>query len=523
VSDWRSQTGEAEEPCRCTRGRLCRIVVWLSVLMALGATLAAAPDRRLVDAVKLQDRAAALALLADKVDVNVPQGDGATALHWAAHWNDVALAELLLRAGARVDAANDLGLTPLVLACANGSAPMAAALLGAGANPNAVAVGEPVLMTAARSGNADVVRALLDAAADVNATDDRRRQSALMWAAAHRHAEVVRVLIARGADVHARSRIDSRVVQRGSRYGGVVSRERAVATRAVATLPTGGSTPLLFAARSGDLASARLLVEAGADVNDTAPDGTSALVLASHSGHGPLAAFLAEQGADLDAEGSGYTALHAAVLRGDADLSARLVALGADVRRQVQQGTPSRRYSRDYAFNAAWIGATPFWLAARFAELEIMRMLAANGADPLATSQDQSTPLIAALAAGVDAGPSASDARERRLDPEELVKLMAERDRHERSVLDVATLAIDLGVDVNAVNYTGDTALHHATNKGFNAVIRLLVDRGARLDVRNKRGQTPLGIALRRPQTTEEGGPSLAATADLLRSLGAVE
>lgn len=492
-------------------------------LVVLMASAQAAPDRRLVDAVKRQDRAAAIALLEQRVDVNVAQGDGATALHWAAHWNDVELAGLLLGAGASVDAANDLGVTPLVLACGNRSTTMVERLLQAGADPNTVAVGEPVIMTAARAGNAGIVRALIARGADVNVRDASRQQTALMWAAAHRHPQVVEILLASGADVHARSRVDSQVVQRGSRYGGVVSQERAVTTRAVATLPTGGSTPLLFAARSGDLASAQLLVAAGAHVNDTAPDGTSALVLASHSGHGPVAAFLAERGADVNADGSGYTALHAAVLRGDVELATRLVARGADVNRPVGQGTPSRRYSKDYALNAAWIGATPFWLAARFGELQIMRMLAAHGADPTATSQDQTTSLIATLAAGVDAGPSASDSRERRLDPEELARLMAERDQHERGVLEVVKAAVELGVDVNAVNFVGDTALHHATNKGFNAVIRFLVNSGARLDMRNKRGQTPLDIAMRRLETTEEGGPSLATTAELLHSLGATQ
>jgi ankyrin repeat protein len=270
--------------------------------------LAAAADARLVEAVKNRNRVAALALLKQKVDVNVAQGDGATALHWAVHWDDAQLADLLIRAGASVNAANDLGVTPLALACGNGNAEIAEQLLKAGANANAVSAGEPVLMTAARSGNVAVVSALIARGADVNAKDSSRGQTALMWAVAHRHPEVVRVLIAYGADIQARSRIDDLVVQRGSRYGGVVSRERAVSERAVVTAPQGGSTPLLFAARSGDLASARLLVAAGVDVNDAAPDGTSALVLASHSGHGALAAFLVDKGADPDAAGSGYTA-----------------------------------------------------------------------------------------------------------------------------------------------------------------------------------------------------------------------
>lgn len=493
----------------------------LSLLVLCVGSLTAAADRRLVDAARNQDREAAVALLKQKVDVNVTQADGATALHWAAHWDDVALADALLRAGASVDAANDLGVTPLALACGNGGAEMVQRLLQSGADPNRAPVGEPVLMTAARSGNARAVAALVARGADVNATDSARGQTALMWAAAHAHPGIVGILLEHGADVHARSRTEQVVVQRGNRYGGVISQQRAVTDRAVATMPQGGSTPLLFAARSGDLASARLLVAAGADANETAPDGTSALVLASHSGHGPLAAFLLEQGADPNAAGSGYSALHAAVLTGDVNLVTRLVADHADVNQRVTMGTPSRRYSKDLALNAAWVGATPFWLAARFAEPEIMRVLAAHGADPLLTTKDETTPLIAVVAAGVDWGPSASDSRDRRLDPEDLAKRATEREALEKRILQVVDLAVGLGVDVNARNYAGDTALHQAATKGFNQVIQVLVDKGAGFDMKNKRGQTALSIAETDSKSGDDGRPSLRSTAELLRKLGA--
>ena len=442
-------------------------------------------------------------------------------MHWAAHWNDVLLADALLRAGAAVNAANDLGVTPLALACGAGTAEMVHRLLRAGADPNAVAAGEPVLLTAARSGNAEAVGALIARGADVNARDGSRGQTALMWAIAHSHSDVARILIENGADVHARSRTEQVMVQRGSRYGGVVSQARAVITRSVIAMAQGGSTPLLFAARSGDLASARLLVAAGADVNDTAPDGTSALVMASHSGHGALAAFLVDEGANPNADGSGYTALHAAVLSGDVELVQHLVAHGADLDKLVTKGTPSRRYSKDLALNAAWIGATPFWLAARFAEPDIVRVLAAAGANPLIANEDETTPLIAVLAAGVDWGPSASDSRERRLDPEDLARRALEREELEQRVLQVVRQAVDLGVDINARNYAGDTALHHASAKGFTAVIQFLVDKGGRLDLTNKRGQTPLSIAVAGSKDLGDGSQSLLATAELLRKLGA--
>ena len=499
---------------------MIKSLLWLGALVLCVGTLAAAADLRLIEAAKNQDREAALALLKQKVDVNAAQADGATALHWAAHWDDVPLAEALVRAGASVNAANDLGVTPLALACSNGGSEMVKRLLQAGADPNVVAAGEPVLMTAAHAGNADAVSALIARGATVNATDSVRGQTALMWAVAHSHPDVVRVLIEHGANIHARSRIDQVVVQRGNRYGGVVSQQRAVTERAVVTTPQGGSTPLLFAARSGDVASARLLVAAGADANETAPDGTSALVMASHSGHGPLAALLMEHGADPNAAGSGYSALHAAVLQGDLDLVTALVAHKAEVNQRVTVGTPSRRYSKDLAMNAAWIGATPLWLAARFAEPEIVRFLAAHGADALLTSKDETTPLIAVVAAGVDWGPSASDSRDRRLDPEDLARRATERDALEKRVLQVVELAVALGIDVNARNYVGDTALHQAAAKGFNTVIQYLVSQGAGIDLRNKRGQTPLSIT-EADAKSGDGRPSLKSTAELLRKLGA--
>jgi uncharacterized protein len=307
---------------------------------------------------------------------------------------------------------------------------------------------------------------------------------------------------------------------RGSRYGGVISREKAVVDRAVSEVEHGGSTPLLFAARNGSVEPARLLIAAGANVNDQAPDGTSALAMASHSGHGAVAAVLLEHGADPNVDAGGYSALHAAVLRGDGELVERLLARGADVNRRLTKGTPSRRYSKDFAFNEAWIGATPFWLAARFAEIGIMRALAARGADATATPADGTTAVIAAIAAGIDSGPSASDRRERRLDPLELAAKAERREEEERLTLETVTLALEAGVDVNAANNAGDTALHQATAKGLLSVIRTLAERGAKLDAENKRGATPLRVALGRARGGSDE-PSLQQAAELLRQLGA--
>ncbi len=488
--------------------------------LALLAVDAGAADLRLVDAVRNRDRQQVAALLEQRVDVNLPAADGATALHWAVHWEDADTVARLIASGANVNASNDLGVTPLALACANGNAAIVGKLLAGGALPNVLSNGEPPLMTAARSGDVDIVTALISRGANVNARDAARGQTPLMWAVAHGHGGVVRVLLDKGADVHARSQAVRQLVMRGSRYGGVISREKAAVDRAVGEVEHGGSTPLLFAARNGSVESTRLLISAGANVNDQAPDGSSALAMASHSGHGAVAAVLLEHGADPNADAGGYSALHAAVLRGDGELVNRLLARGADVNSRLKKGTPSRRYSKDFAFNESWIGATPFWLAARFAETGIMRALAARGADPTATPADGTTALIAAIAAGIDSGPSASDRRERRLDPLELAAKAERRVEEERLTLETVTLALEAGVDVNAANNAGDTALHQATAKGLLAVIRMLAERGAKLDAENKRGATPLRVALGRSRGGSEE-PSLQQAAELLRQLGA--
>src|SRR5206468_3846618 len=211
---------------------------------------------------------------------------------------------------------------------------------------------------------------------------------ALMWAAAENHPDVVRVLIEAEADVHARSRtytqiVTSEVTQRAGRE------------ELNYTVLRGGGTPLLFAARSGDAESVRLLVAAGADANETLPNGMSALVLAAHSGQGAAGSALLEKGADPNAAGIGYTALHAAVLRGEVDLVKDLLRHGAKPDAMITKGTPLRRNNQDYNLPATLIGATPYWLAAKYLEPEIMRALAAGGADPEKAIPDGTTPLMA--------------------------------------------------------------------------------------------------------------------------------
>jgi ankyrin repeat protein len=464
-------------------------------------------DLRLVDAVRSKDVSAVRALLKSGIDVNAPQGDGATALHWAVHYDDLATADLLLRAGARTNAPNDLGVTPLYLACTNRNATMVEKLIAAGANPNAKLLnGETVLMNCARTGNALSVKALIAAGARVNVTEPEHDQSALMWAAAEKHPDVVRLLIDAEADIRARSRtypetVTSEVTQRAGRE------------ELNYTVLRGGSTPLLFAARSGDAESLRLLIAAGADVNDTLPNGMSALVLAEHSGQGAAAGALLEKGADPNAAGIGYSALHAAVLRGDVNLVTDLLRHNANPNAQITKGTPLRRNSQDYNLPATLIGATPYWLAAKFLEPEIMRALIAGGADAETPITDGTTPLMAAAGLKEGNGRTAPEQDRRGLSVVDGGRLP-----DEARIVETVRAALAQPVNVNATNRNGDTALHAAALLGYDPVVKLLAEKGANLSVKNNRGVTPLSSLAGRGETVLH-----PATADLLRKLGAVE
>ena len=462
---------------------------WLIPLLSVPSLVTAADDLRLVEAVKRQDGQAVRALLRQKVDVKTPQADGATALHWAVQWDDLDTVDLLIRAGAEVSAADDYGVTPLSLACINGNAAILDKLLTAGANPRVpFPTGETALMTAARTGKVDVVRVLLNRGVDVNATEPSHGQTALMWAAAEGHTQVLRALIERGADVRARSKA--------------------------------GFTPLLFAARTGDLTLIRLLLGAGANVNEAAADGTTALLVATIRSHTTLAGFLLEQGADPN-KGAGFTPLHWAAgnwsgrdtaggpspeanewsalggLRGStkAEFVKLLLAHGANPNARAEGNPP--RYGAGRARGGALTDATPFLIAAKAGDVSIMQLLLAAGANPLLSTKTQTSALM--LAAGVGRGSTP-----------------------EREALEAVKLCVKLGNDVNAIDDTGETALHgtaYRGNDGSTTIIRFLVDNGAKLNVQNKFGWTPLAIA----EGIYYGANDTRSdtTAELLRQLGA--
>lgn len=435
----------------------------------------AAAEPSLADAAKKRDAAAIRALVDKHADVNAAQADGTTPLHWAVYRDDLKIADILLRAGANVKTANRYGVTPLSVACTNGSAAMVELLLKAGADANeALPGGETALMTASRTGNAATVKVLLAQGANVHAKESRRGQTAIMWAAAEGHTDVVTALIQ--ADADFRARLDS------------------------------GFTPLLFAVREGRIGVVQALLKAGADVNDTAPalspgkrasqgrgaprPGTSALILAVGNAHYELASALLDAGADPNAIGPGYTALHAITWvrkpgGGDNDPAPRgsgnMTSLEM-VKKLVQKGADiNARMTRKIGVGLTSLnttGATPFLLAARTADAELMRYLASLGADPLLPNADGSTPLIAA--AGLGTRSPGEDAGT------------------ESEVLEAVQAALDLGNNIDAVDNNGETAMHGAAYKNLPMVVELLAAKGANPQVwnkPNKQGWTPLTIA----------------------------
>lgn len=433
----------------------------------------------LVDAAKKGDREAIRSLLKQPgANVNVSEADGSTALHWAAYRDDLETADLLIRAGARVNIANDLGATPLWAACENGSDAMVKRLLTAGANPNAKLVsGETVLMNASRTGNPAVVEQLLAEGADVNARATRN-QTALMWAVAQKHPEVTKVLLAHHADVHAKSDAWNYVMAVPPH--GYLEYNKAI--------PHGDDTPLLFAARVGDLESAKMLVAAGADVNEADAWGISTTVLAAHAGFPDLVSFLLDKGANPNAAKAGFTALDEAIMRRDEKMVSALLDHGADANAPLQAWTPTRRTSKDYNFDPELVGASPFWLAARFTEPNVLRMLLKHGADPhfihhgdkvvegrggtpFEHRKDVTTPLMAAM--GIGGGTAWID---------------IDRAEREPIALETVKLIVDAGVDINAVNTDGRTALDGARTLRYQSVIQYLTDKGAKAGTGGGRG-----------------------------------
>jgi ankyrin repeat protein len=319
-------------------------------------------------------------------------------------------------------------------------------------------------MVAARSGYPEIVEQLAAKGADLN-TRGTRGQTALMWAAAQKHPDVVKVLLSRGADPHLRSEVWSQMMAVPPHGYPAYNK----------MIPHGGDTALLFAARSGDLASAKLLVAAGASVNDADAWGVTATVLAAHSGFTELVEFLLAKGADPNMAEAGFTALHEAIMRRDERMVSALLARGADPNAPLRTWTPTRRSSRDFNFEPALVGAAPFWMAARFRQPSVMRLLAKHGADPRVVHHSQfvtglkyepRTEVTTALMAAVGMGRGTAWVEP---DP-------AER---ESLTLEAVKAAVELGVDVNAKSSGGRTALDAARGLKYESVVQFLVENGA--------------------------------------------
>jgi ankyrin repeat protein len=506
-----------------------RVSLWAipPLLLFFVATLVAAPaaDIRLAEAMARRDKATVRALLKQRVDVNAAMPDGATALLWAVHWDDFEAVDLLLKAGADINAADDHRITPLARACSNASLRMVTTLLDAKANPNiAQTNGITPLIAAIRVGSLDIVKALIARGANVNTTTAANGFTPLMWAIADGQDEMVQALLDARADIRA--------------------------------VTSDGFSALTLAARNGDIETARFLIAAGIPVNETGPNRIHALPYAALSNQDAFAMFLLDQGADPNARLAGVTALHAAsgnatqfltdwqrtrnaslglggggggrgggggggggrgrgganmATGGKVPLIKALVAKGADVNAGTTAsamgssyiGRPTKGAFESHSCGTGdYRGATPLWLASFAGNVPVMQALLDAGADLKLTSDDGTTPLMAAAGLGRCTFNPALKRGARSVGAEDAVKLL-----------------LDKGADVNAVNEADFTALHGAAYRGLNEVIKILVDRGANINARDYRGRTPYRLVEGSKQSFQF--QAYPETAEFMKTLGA--
>jgi uncharacterized protein len=510
-------------------------VAGILVLLCLSISIVdAAGPSEVADAVMRGDLAAVQQLISQHADVNAPQADGATALHWAVFRSDRAMVDLLIRAGANPKLANREGATPLWLASVNGDAPIIAALLVAGADANEkLPLGRTPLMVASRTGNIDAMKVLLDHGADVNTKESLRGTTPLMWAADEGHSAAIQLLIQHGADIKAQS--DPVERGRGPALGKSNDPRKQVAALAAALaagIPTpqlgavgttslvpvvpgrggargkgkagaaegaddtddataiafgrkpapkdgGGLTALVYAVRSNDLDSVKTLLAAGADVNQVTGYGWSPLLVATQNRYYKLGAFLLEHGADVNlVNKGGWTPLYLAtdnrnIESGDypvrksdmdhLDFIKLLLDKGAKVNARIKDTTETRT-----VFTNQWLdenGATAFLRASQSGDLVLMKLLLAHGADPKIDTALHVTALQVAAGIGWVEGIT--------------------YEWSPASTLEAVKMLLDLGLDPNIQSDTGRTALHGAAHKGRSDVVQLLVDHGARLDIRD--------------------------------------
>jgi ankyrin repeat protein len=464
----------------------------LITLTVAASSEAAARRVALIDAVKNGNVATVKTLLAQKVDVNAAEPDGTTALHWAAHIGNTPMADLLLKAGANVKAITRAGATPFSLAANKGNAGVLELLLAKGEDADAVVAGEPVLMMAARSGNPDAVKAFLAKGANVNVAEPVRKQTALMWAASEGATPVVKVLLEAGANVNARSKAPKPGMP-GGRIPRVNDPIGLRAHRDPTWSPnTNGLefTPIMWAAREGHIDTAKALLDAGANVNDEKPgDGTTVLLLAVLNRHYELASVLLDRGADPN-KGPGYTALQQLVWT--RRLNAKFGPLNPEptgtvdsltlAKKMIDKGVKinfqaTKSFGDGYRNRFNRVGATAFLQAAKVADLPMMKLLIANGADPNIKNADEDTPLM--VAAGVA-----------------ILNPLEDAGTEEERLASAKYLVEELKIPVTAVNKNKETALHGACYSGTNSVAGYLLDHGAaeNLDQANVIGWKPIQV-----------------------------
>ena len=432
-----------------------------------------------------------LPIFALVLGVTLAADDDTSPLHQAVRVNDVKTVDALIKRGADVKAATRYGVTPIQIAAMNGNATIIRRLLDAGAPANsATPGGETALMTAARTGKAEAVTLLLDRGANINAKDSVRSQTALMWAVTENHPDIVKLLVARGADVKAQTTIATPkgeyvAARAGGASGNGIIRQRALPTK------DGGMTPLLFAVRDGNVAMTRLLLELGADINQASGNHTAPLLIALLNGQVALATELLERGADPNiVDDYQRGALFAAIElrnfnhdkypfmysdgRDPLDLIKALLAKGANAN-QRSETTPVHGLMQ---FDGSWAnfdGQTPFIRAALSGDIEVMRLLLQHGADPNIATKEGSTALMAA--SGINWIPAQTFTRS------------------EADYVEAVKLCLEKGAPVNAANSLQLTAIHGAANRGWTSIIQILADHGAKLDVADVGGRTPLVFA----------------------------
>lgn len=513
-------------------------MTWIPAALLLAAAASGQiRDAALPTAAMEDDVTAVRSLLKQGADVNAAQGDGMTALHWAAVRNDLEIGGLLIRSGANVNAGTRIGgLTPLYLAAAAGNAAMISELLQAHASAKATSSvnGTTALMKAASAGSAAAVKLLLDHGADVNAKESGLEQTALMFAAAADRADVVTLLAARGADLKATSKVthiqpqkdpdsddfplDADLILHANLPPGKAEAAAALAGRRASPTVSGGMTPLLLAARDGRLAAARALLDAGAPLNQpSAGDQSTPLLMAIINGHFDAARFLLDRGADPNlVNQDGLAPLYATIDARWAPAAGGPVPLIAHEKTSYLElmnalldrgANPNGRLARKLWFrplfhDQMWIGtpgSTAFWRAAQATDVAAMRLLVAHGADPKIPSEEGDTALM--LAAGVGwAGNFTRNAAS--------------------SALDAARYCLELGLDVNAQDVTGYTTLMGAAWRGDDDLVKLLVEHGAKLDARTHRGWSATDMATG-PYLRTTGATPHPGTVALLLKLGA--